>query len=580
MQPQKKLINSVDSCVDEALWGLVRASGGLSLLTGHRVVVRSDLQSLKGKVALLSGGGSGHEPAHGGYIGAGMLSAAVAGGVFASPPPTSILAAILSLHNAGASGVLLIVKNYTGDRLNFGLAAEQARNHGVAVDMVIVAEDCAFDRPSKAGRRGLCGTVFIHKLAGALAEEGSSLAQIVSTVTEVLKGIGTLGVSLSPCSVPGCLPSFELLPGDMELGLGIHGEPGIKRSKVSSADEVVRTMIEHMTNPDSQSHLPLQSGDTVVLCVNNLGALSCLEMSVVTRAAISCLEDRGVVVARAMSGSFMTSLEMAGVSLTLMKADQEVLRLFDARTSAPAWPNLSSISVSGRSCVTEAPVMSTKPQDDTQNEGPLSPVMRKALEKICSTLLEKQEELNSLDRAAGDGDCGNTHAQAARAIQEWLQGHVVPGCPGRLLSALAGLVEEKMGGSSGALYSLFLTAAAGHMTEGRSNAAAWAAAMHAGTQAMRRYGGADPGDRTMLDALCPAVDELMKLKTAPPAEHMAVLQKAVQRAVSGAESTRDLTARAGRASYISADRVTLPDPGAVAVAAIFTAVMETLQTGN
>uniref|UniRef100_A0A3Q1GJM6 Triokinase/FMN cyclase n=1 Tax=Acanthochromis polyacanthus TaxID=80966 RepID=A0A3Q1GJM6_9TELE len=580
MQPQKKLINSVDSCVDEALWGLVRASGGLSLLTGHRVVVRSDLQSLKGKVALLSGGGSGHEPAHGGYIGAGMLSAAVAGGVFASPPPTSILAAILSLHNAGASGVLLIVKNYTGDRLNFGLAAEQARNHGVTVDMVIVAEDCAFDRPSKAGRRGLCGTVFIHKLAGALAEEGCSLAQIVSTVTEVLKGIGTLGVSLSPCSVPGCLPSFELLPGDMELGLGIHGEPGIKRSKVSSADEVVRTMIEHMTNPDSQSHLPLQSGDTVVLCVNNLGALSCLEMSVVTRAAISCLEDRGVVVARAMSGSFMTSLEMAGVSLTLMKADQEVLRLFDARTSAPAWPNLSSISVSGRSCVTEAPVMSTKPQDDTQNEGPLSPVMRKALEKICSTLLEKQEELNSLDRAAGDGDCGNTHAQAARAIQEWLQGHVVPGCPGRLLSALAGLVEEKMGGSSGALYSLFLTAAAGHMTEGRSNAAAWAAAMHAGTQAMRRYGGADPGDRTMLDALCPAVDELMKLKTAPPAEHMAVLQKAVQRAVSGAESTRDLTARAGRASYISADRVTLPDPGAVAVAAIFTAVMETLQTGN
>ncbi|XP_054863570.1 triokinase/FMN cyclase isoform X2 [Amphiprion ocellaris] len=509
-----------------------------------------------------------------------MLSAAVAGGVFASPPPTSILAAILSLHNAGASGILLIVKNYTGDRLNFGLAAEQARNHGVAVDMVIVAEDCAFDRPSKAGRRGLCGTVFIHKLAGALAEEGCSLDQIVSKVTEVLKGIGTLGVSLSPCSVPGCLPSFELPPGDMELGLGIHGEPGIRRSKVSSADEVVRTMIEHMTNPNSQSHLPLQSGDTVVLCVNNLGALSCLEMSVVTRATISCLEARGVVVARTMTGSFMTSLEMAGVSLTLMKADQEVLTLFDARTSAPAWPNLSSVSVSGRSCVTEAPVMSSKPQDDTQNEGPLSPVMRKALEKICSTLLEKQEELNSLDRTAGDGDCGNTHAQAARAIQEWLQGHVVPGCPGRLLSILAGLLEEKMGGSSGALYSLFLTAAAGHMTEGRSNTAAWATAMHAGTQAMRRYGGADPGDRTMLDALCPAVDELMKLKTAPPAEHMAVLQAAVQRAASGVESTRDLTARAGRASYIAADRVTLPDPGAVAVAAIFTAVMETLQTGS
>uniref|UniRef100_A0A8C6LP58 Triokinase/FMN cyclase n=1 Tax=Nothobranchius furzeri TaxID=105023 RepID=A0A8C6LP58_NOTFU len=526
-QPKRKLINSVESCVDEALCGLVRASGGLSLLRGHRVVLRSDLDNLKGKVALLSGGGSGHEPAHGGYIGAGMLSAAVAGGVFASPPPTSILAAILALHKAGASGVLLIVKNYTGDRLNFGLAAEQARNQGVAVDMVIVAEDCAFDQPSKAGRRGLCGTVFIHKLAGALAEEGCPLDQIVSKVTEVLKGIGTLGVSLSPCSVPGCLPSFDLPPGDMELGLGIHGEPGIQRSKVASADEVVKTMLDHMTNPDSQSHLPLSSGDAVVLCVNNLGALSCLEMAVVTRAALNCLESRGVVVVRVMSGAFMTSLEMAGVSLTLMKINPEVLRLFGRLSRGP------------RTHPCGTPPLDCYMNNDSKR--PWSPMMRNALEKICSTLLDKQEELNSLDRAAGDGDCGNTHAQAARAIQNWLQDHVVPGCPGQLLSVLAGLVQEKMGGSSGALYSLFLTAAAGHVTEGRSDAASWARALHAGTQAMRRC-------------------TYQKLK-----------------ATSGAEATRDLTARAGRASYIAADRVTLPDPGAVAVAAILRAVMETLE---
>uniref|UniRef100_A0A3Q4BHG5 Triokinase/FMN cyclase n=1 Tax=Mola mola TaxID=94237 RepID=A0A3Q4BHG5_MOLML len=557
----EKLINSSDSCVDEALCGLVRASGGLSLLKGHRVVLRSDLDNLRGKVALLSGGGSGHEPAHGGYVGAGMLSAAVAGGVFASPPPASTLAAILSLHNAGASGVLLIVTNYTGDRLNFGLAAEQARNHGVAVDMVIVAEDCAFDCPSKAGRRGLCGTLFIHKLAGALAEEGCSLDQIVVKVTEVLKEMGTLGVSLSPCSVPGCLPSFDLPPGDMELGLGE------RRWRCGKRNEVVKTMIDHMTNPDSQSHLPLKTGDTVVVCVNNLGALSSLEMAVVTRAAIICLESRGMVVARVMCGSFMTSLEMAGVSLTLMRADPETLRLFDAKTSAPAWPNLSSACVSGRSYCTEPGAVRTKPQDDKHTE---------ALERVCSTLLEQQEELNSLDRAAGDGDCGNTHAQAATAIQEWLQEHVVPGCPGKLLLVLAGLVQEKMGGSSGALYSLFLTAAAGHVTHGRSNAAAWASAMHAGTQAMKRYGGADTGDRTMLDALCPAVDVLMQLMTAPGGE-MAVLQTAVQKAASGAESTRDLTAKAGRASYIAPERLTLPDPGAVAVAAIFRAVLESLE---
>uniref|UniRef100_A0AAZ3PLR6 Triokinase/FMN cyclase n=1 Tax=Oncorhynchus tshawytscha TaxID=74940 RepID=A0AAZ3PLR6_ONCTS len=554
-QPQQKLLNSVDRCVDEALEGIVSSSGCLSLLRGHRVVVRADLEALKGRVALLSGGGSGHEPAHAGYIGSGMLSAAVAGGVFASPPPASVLAAILSLRDAGVSGVLLIVKNYTGDRLNFGLAAEQARNRGVAVEMVIVADDCAFDQPSKAGRRGLCGTVFVHKLAGALAEEGCPLDEIVSKVTEAVKGIGTLGVSLSPCSVPGCLPSFDLPAGEMELGLGIHGEPGIKRSKVTSADEVVKTMVDHMTNPASQSHLSLKSGDSVVLCVNNLGALSCLEISisVVTRSAIRYLEGRGVRVARVMSGAFMTSLEMAGVSLSMMRADQEILRLFDARTTASAWPNLSTVCISGKTYLGSNP------------GSPLSDVMRKALEAVCSSLLQRQEELNSLDRASGDGDCGNTHAQAAKAIQEWLPSHIVPGCPGQLLSTLAGLVQERMGGSSGALYSLFLTAAAALLKD-RSDPAAWANAMHAGTDAMR----------WCLDALCPAVEELGRLTTAPPGGHMAILQAAVEKAELGAESTRDLTARAGRASYIATVHVTLPDPGAVAIAAILRAVFEAL----
>ncbi|XP_049603561.1 triokinase/FMN cyclase [Syngnathus scovelli] len=577
MEPPKKLINSTEDCVDEALCGLVRASSGLSLLRGHRVVLRSDLDQMSGKVALLSGGGSGHEPAHGGYVGAGMLSAAVAGGVFASPPPASILAAILCLHGAGASGVLLIVKNYTGDRLNFGLAAEQARNHGVDVEMVVVADDCAFTCPSKAGKRGLCGTILIHKLAGALADEGCSLVHIVAKVTEVLQGIGTLGVSLSPCSVPGCRPSFELPPGDMELGLGIHGEPGVRRSKVATADEVVSAMIDHMTDVASQSCLHLRTGDVLVVCVNNLGALSRLEMAVVTRAAILCLENRGMVVARVMAGSFMTSLEMAGMSLTLMRANPEILKLFDAKTSAPAWPNLSGGCASGRSYLTDPTPMSKGAPQDVLLEGPQSPVMRKVLERVCSTLLEYREELNALDRASGDGDCGNTHAQAAKAIQVWLQSHVVPGCPGQLLSALAGLVQEKMGGSSGALYSLFLTAASGHMTGGRSHAAAWANAVHAGMQAMRRYGGADLGDRTMLDALCPAVDELMKVNSTPPGGEMAALKAAAQRAADGAESTRSLAAKAGRASYIAAERLTLPDPGAKAVAAILSAVVEALE---
>ncbi|XP_042566337.1 triokinase/FMN cyclase isoform X2 [Clupea harengus] len=506
-----------------------------------------------------------------------MLSGAVAGGVFASPPPASILAAILSLWQGGAAGVLLVVKNYTGDRLNFGLAAEQARCQGVPVNMVIVADDCAFNQPSKAGRRGLCGTVFVHKLAGAMAEEGLPLETIVSRVNEAAKDIGTLGVSLSPCSVPGSLPSFQLPPGEMELGLGIHGEPGIKRSKVAPADEVVKTMIDHMSDPSSQSHLAIKSGDHVVLCVNNLGALSCLEMAVVTKAAISCLEDRAIVVARVMSGSFMTSLEMAGMSLSVMKADKEILRLFDAKTSAPAWPNLSCEPVSGRKWSVEPPQLIAS-HEITHRPGPLSDVMQKALQGVCEALLQLQEELNMLDRAAGDGDCGNTHACAAKAIQEWLQGRKLPGCPGQLMTALASLVQEKMGGSSGALYSIFLTAAALPLL-GQDDPAAWATAVHAGTEAMKRYGGAEPGDRTMLDALCPAVEELQRLSSSPPTGAMAVLQAAVERAKAGADSTRSLSAKAGRASYIASEHLTQPDPGAVAVAAILQAVLEALGGG-
>ncbi|XP_062849317.1 triokinase/FMN cyclase [Trichomycterus rosablanca] len=575
MEVRSKLLNSVDRCVDDALEGIVSSNGGLSLLRGHRVVLRSDLQNLKGKVALISGGGSGHEPAHVGYIGRGMLSGAVAGAVFASPPPGSILVAIMTVWQSGASGVLVLVKNYTGDRLNFGLAIEKARALGVMVDMLIVAEDCAFTQPSKAGRRGLCGIVLIHKLAGALAEEGCPLDVIVARMSKAAKNIGTLGVSLSPCSVPGCLPTFQLPPGHMELGLGIHGEPGIKRLKISSADDVVRTMIDHMTDTASQSHLSLKSGDRVVLCVNNLGALSCLEMAVVSRAAINCLVKREVVVARILSGSFMTSLEMAGVSISIMKVDEEMLRLFDAKTSASAWPNLSTVCESERNVYIE-PAEKPEAPETKASQGEFSATVRSVLEAVCKALLPREEELNALDRAAGDGDCGSTHSLAANAIQEWLQISTIPENPCLLLTALAGLVEERMGGSSGALYSLFLTAAAPHLQESYDGTD-WAKAMQAGTEAMQRYGGAAPGDRTMLDALCPAVEELKKLTAISPHDHITVLQAAVEKAEVGAESTRNLIARAGRASYIASERLTQPDPGAVAVAAILRAVFDSLK---
>ncbi|NWX94439.1 TKFC cyclase, partial [Nothoprocta pentlandii] len=425
-----------------------------------------------------------------GYIGKGMLTGVVAGAVFASPAVGSVLAAIRAVTRAGAAGTLLIVKNYTGDRLNFGLALERARAEGADVRMVVVGDDSAFAAPKKAGRRGLCGTVLVHKasaraVAGALAEEGASLEEIVKVVSAATKAMGTLGLSLSPCSVPGSQPTFQLAHDEMELGLGIHGEAGVRRMKVVPADEAVETMLAHMTDPGNASRLDLHPGDSVVLVVNNLGGLSYLELGIVAGAAVRALESRGVRVSRAMVGSFMTALEMAGVSLTLMLVDEELLRLIDAKTTAVAWPNLAAAPATSQREEVPAPQEDVETVQPEPSTGPGGQRARLVLEHVCSALLRMEDKLNELDRAAGDGDCGHTHARAARAIQEWMRGRPPPAAPAQLLSALADLMLEEMGGSSGVLYGLFLTAAA-QALRGRSDLPAWADAVDAGIAAMQR----------------------------------------------------------------------------------------------
>ncbi|XP_060119264.1 triokinase/FMN cyclase [Heteronotia binoei] len=575
MEGSKKLVNTVLSCADDALAGLVACNPGLQLLQGHRVALRSDLENVEGKVALISGGGSGHEPAHAGYIGKGMLTGVVAGSVFTSPAVGSILAAIRTMRQAGAVGTLLIVKNYTGDRLNFGLALEQAQAEGAVVQMVVIGDDSAFAIQKKAGRRGLCGTVLVHKVAGALAEKGAGLNEIVCKVTAVAAGMGTLGVSLSPCSVPGSKPTFHLAEDEFELGLGIHGEAGVRRMKMMPVDKIVKLMLDHMTDPSNASHVPLKPGASVVLMVNNLGGLSYLELAIVAGSAVQCLENRGIHIARAFVGSFMTALEMAGVSLTLLLVDDELLNLIDSETSAVAWPQHARVSVSHKRRDRIAPEGYPEEEKFVPAGVPASPQMRLVLETVCNTLLNLQDKLNELDRAAGDGDCGSTHARAAKAIQEWLSINPPPEHPSQLLSALSRLLQEKMGGSSGALYGLFLTAASQPLRM-NSDLSSWSMAMDAGIEAMKRYGGAAPGDRTMLDSLCAAAEELRALKN-PGANLMQVLAKAVQRAQCAAESTRNMEAAAGRASYISSTHLDQPDPGAVAAAAILQAVLEGLQ---
>ncbi|XP_045430014.1 triokinase/FMN cyclase isoform X1 [Pipistrellus kuhlii] len=570
----KKLVNSVAGCADDALAGLVACNPNLQLLQGHRVALRFDLDSLKGRVALLSGGGSGHEPAHAGFIGKGMLTGIIAGAVFASPAVGSILAAIRAVAQAGTAGTLLIVKNYTGDRLNFGLAREQAQAEGIPVEMVVIGDDCAFTVVKKAGRRGLCGVVLIHKIAGALAEAGVPLKEIKDRVSVAAKAMGTLGLSLSSCSVPGSRPNFELAADEVELGLGIHGEAGVRRMKMAPADEIVRLMLDHMTNTSNVSHVSVQAGSSVVLVVNNLGGLSVLELGIVADAAIRTLESRGVKVARALVGTFMSALEMPGLSLTLLLVDESRLKLIDAETTASAWPHMPKVSVTGQKRIRPAPAHPTEAPDITV-EGLSSKRMVLVLEQVCATLLDMEEYLNTLDRVSGDGDCGTTHSRAARAIQEWLRESPPPAHPAKLLSQLSLLLLDKMGGSSGALYGLFLTAAAQPL-KASTDLPAWSAAMDAGLEAMRKYGKAAPGDRTMLDSLWAAGQELQALRN-PQANLFHILTKAVESAEAAAQATKNMTAGAGRASYISSTKLDEPDPGAVATAAILRSILQVLK---
>src|SRR3954452_9484625 len=336
MRPEmKKLINNPRAVVREMLEGLVDLASGQALLEGENVVVRANLPPYQARheVAVISGGGSGHEPAHAGYVGAGMLHAAVAGDVFTSPSADAVLAAIRAV--AGPLGVLLIIKNYTGDRLNFGLAAELARAEGIAVETVVVADDVALrDTVEPGRRRGIAGTVLVHKVAGATAAAGLPLPEVARKAHATATSMGTMGVALGPCTVPSAgRPGFVLGEDEVELGLGIHGERGVKRTTLRQADELVDLILETILTDRG-----LDRGDYVALLVNGLGCTPPMELAIVARRAIALLRERGLSVVRSWSGNLLTALEMPGVSLTVLPVDEARLRRLDAPTTAPAWP--------------------------------------------------------------------------------------------------------------------------------------------------------------------------------------------------------------------------------------------------
>ena len=329
----KKLINSADTVVTDALVGMAAAHpGALRVDVDQRVVYRA-IPKDAGRVAIVSGGGSGHEPLHSGFVGSGMLDAACAGEVFTSPVPDQIVSATVAVDRG--AGVLHVVKNYTGDVMNFEmaaeLAAELAASSGIRIATVVVADDVAVeDSLYTAGRRGVGATLVVEKVAGAAAEEGRSLEQVAALAERVAQGGRSMGVALTSCTVPANgKPSFDLPDDEMEIGIGIHGEPGRSREKATGAREVARRLVEPIV-----ADLPSADGDVIVL-LNGMGATPLLELYIMYGQVVGLLREAGIAVARSLVGNYVTSLDMAGCSLTLVRADEEILRLWDAPVASP-----------------------------------------------------------------------------------------------------------------------------------------------------------------------------------------------------------------------------------------------------
>jgi phosphoenolpyruvate---glycerone phosphotransferase subunit DhaK len=322
----KKLINDPNQVVNDMLEGMVAAyPNRVKRLLGTNVIVRSDAP-VKGKVGIVSGGGSGHEPAHAGYVGKGMLDAAVCGEVFTSPTPDQVLEAIKAVDSG--KGVLLIIKkNYTGDVMNFEMAAELAEAEGIRVAKVVVNDDVAVeDSTFTTGRRGIAGTVFVHKIAGALSERGASLEEVEAVAKKVVQNVRSMGMALTPCTVPAAgKPGFELGENEIEVGIGIHGEPGIEKTTIKTADEIAETLLNKIFDD-----MKLEKGDRVAVMINGLGATPLMELYIVNKKVSEMLEEKQIDVHETFVGEYMTSLEMAGCSISLFKLDDFLIELLDA----------------------------------------------------------------------------------------------------------------------------------------------------------------------------------------------------------------------------------------------------------
>lgn len=534
----KFFINEPDQIVNEAINGLLTNPklARLDSFPEIRVVIRKDWD--KSKVAVISGGGSGHEPAHTGFVGKGMLTAAVCGDIFASPTVDAVLSAILAA--TGPKGCLLIIKNYTGDRLNFGLAAEQARALGHEVRTVTVDDDIALGQDVK--KRGLAGTLFVHKIAGELAEQGKSLTEIAEIAQQVIDRTASIGLSLTECQHLGQEITSRLNDNEVELGLGIHGEPGIEVITYAQADHLMALAIEKL-----EASLADPNGRYAMI-FNNMGSVSPIEMSLLVNSfrKTNLAAKVDYIVGPA---ALMSSINMSGFSVSVLQLNEEI----EKALLADAEPSVWQIQPFGEPVEISSPELpETIPYAASANVK-----VKQLIEETGALLVGIEKEINGLDAKVGDGDAGSTFALAGKRLLL-----VVDKLPlddtGKLLLTIGRILSREAGGSSGVLLSILFTAA-GNMY---SKDPDLGKALLQGLQKVKDYGGAKVGDRTMIDALEPAFEALAKNES---------VLTAAEQARKGTEYTKTITnTQFGRSSYLSeAVLKNIPDPGAEVIARIF-----------
>ncbi|QDQ97480.1 dihydroxyacetone kinase family protein [Tomitella fengzijianii] len=580
-----QFVNSPRSFVADAIRGLVAATDDLAWHPDPGYLTRR-APLTPGRVAVLSGGGSGHEPMHAGFIGRGMLAGACPGLVFTSPNALQIDAATRAV-DAGA-GVVHVVKNYTGDVLNFRIAADLAREHGVAVEHVLVADDVASDKGTDEsgeavgpGMRGTAATIAVEKVCGASAARGDELAAVAALGRRVADGARSMAVALRPCTLPGAEePSFDLPEGQIEIGIGIHGERGTERRDAMRAHELVPLLADRVLDA-----LPPADDDRLIAIVNGLGATHPLELQLLYGELHEHLAHRGLVVARAIVGSFTTALDMAGASITLIRCDDEILELWDADTDAPAWPNAPSRRVhTAGSAGAAAPPSGGGAAPGDESAGGASatdgPDVRPTgfgavgewLGAWAGRVIDEEPALTRLDRQAGDGDFGTNMVAALDTLD--LDALRTASSPERAFTAVSDAYLGHAGGTSGALFGVWFRRLAGAAgaTAGSGPAgftvADLARGARSGLDAITALGGAQPGDKTMIDALDPAVRALEE-GVGNASSPATVLSSAADAAARGAESTAGITARRGRASYIGEAARGVIDPGALVMAWLF-----------